>query len=100
MSLIYHITSKAEWEKAKKQGFYSHPSLEAEGFIHCSEEHQVAGVLERYYKGSKDLVKLVIQPENLAAPLKYERAPSVNEDFPHIFGYINLDAILEVKPVN
>lgn len=95
MTFIYHVTTKAEWEVAKKKGYYSAPSLETEGFIHCSEEHQVQGVLERYFKNRNDLLKLVIEPQKLKAELKYELAPSVKETFPHVYGPINLDAIVE-----
>lgn len=96
MPEIYHITTQQEWKNAQEQGFYTAPSLDSEGFIHCSEASQVSGVLERYYTGKTNLVKLVLDPDKLNAPLKYELAPSVNEKFPHIFGAINLDAVKEV----
>ena len=47
-------------ESAQEKGFYEAASLKTEGFIHCSEEHQVAGVLERYFENKTGLVKLVI----------------------------------------
>lgn len=100
MALIYHITTKTEWENAKAKGSYEAPSLHTEGFIHCSEVHQVQGVLERYYSGKKDLVKLVIDTQKLSVPLKYELAPSVNENFPHVYGEINIDAVVEVMTIN
>jgi uncharacterized protein (DUF952 family) len=96
MALIYHITTKEDWEAAKKKGFYTAPSLETEGFIHTSEAEQVKDVLQRYYQGKTNLIKLVIDTRKLASDLKYELAPSVNENFPHIYGPINLDAVLEV----
>jgi uncharacterized protein (DUF952 family) len=40
LTFIYHITSKEAWQNAQAAGYYSHPSLETEGFIHCSEAHQ------------------------------------------------------------
>lgn len=100
MSLIYHVTSKNEWELAKQNGFFEAPSLKLEGFIHCSQAQQVQGVLERYYKGKTDLVKLVIDTTKLINELKYELAPSVNEEFPHVFGTINLDAVIDVVEIN
>lgn len=100
MSLIYHVTSKNEWELAKQNGFFEAPSLKLEGFIHCSQAQQVQGVLERYYKGKTDLVKLVIDTTKLVHELKYEVAPSVNEEFPHVFGTINLDAVIDVVEIN
>ncbi len=97
MAIIYHITTLAEWEEAKEKGFYTAPSLATEGFIHNSEEHQVKGVLERYYKNKKDLVKLFIDTEKLEHPLKYEFASSVKDTFPHIYGPLNLDAVIKVQ---
>jgi uncharacterized protein (DUF952 family) len=93
---IYHVTTSQEWKEAQQKGYYVAPSLETEGFIHCSEGNQVKGVLERYYSGKKDLLKLVIDTEKLQSPLKYELAPSVNEKFPHIYGTINLDSIIKI----
>ena len=49
--MIYHITTKQQWKSAQEKGFFDEPSLHTEGFIHNSTEAQVAGVLERYYKG-------------------------------------------------
>lgn len=98
MPLIYHVTTRQEWETAMEKGAYAASSLESEGFIHCSREHQVEGVLERYFAGKKDLVKLVIDSRKLAPAWKYELAPSVNEEFPHVFGPLNLDAVIEVVP--
>ena len=96
MALIYHVTTKQEWKAAQEKGYYTAPSLKTEGFIHCSEEQQVKGVLERYYKGKTDLLKLVIDPQKLQHELKYELALSVNENFPHLYGPINLDAVVDV----
>lgn len=96
MAIIYHVTTRQEWIDAKEKGFYAAPSLDTEGFIHTSEAHQVDGVLQRYYSGKKDLLKLVIDTQKLSSELKYELAPSVNENFPHIYGPINLDAVTEV----
>jgi len=95
--VIYHITTREEWERGKKKGYYTASSLETEGFIHCSEERQVKGVLERYDLFKKDLLKLVIDPQKLNSELKYEMAPSVNENFPHVYGPINLDAVIDVQ---
>ncbi len=95
--MIYHITTKNEWQKAVEQGFYEAASLHTEGFIHTSKEEQVKGVLERYYQNQSDLIKLHINENKLTAPLKYELAPSINEEFPHIYGHLNLDAVVKTE---
>jgi uncharacterized protein (DUF952 family) len=99
MPIIYHITTKTEWNKAKKRGFYEHPSLKEEGFIHCSEELQVAGVLERYFQGMTGLVKLVIDTGKLKSHYVQEWSPSTRDTYPHVYGTINTDAVLRVEPV-
>ena len=50
MNIIYHVTTKNEWNNALQQGSYAAASLPVEGFIHCSKAEQVQGVLERYFK--------------------------------------------------
>ncbi|HMH24120.1 MAG TPA: DUF952 domain-containing protein [Puia sp.] len=99
MSTIYHLTTATEWQQAKHKGRYESSNLAEEGFIHCSEERQIPGVLERYYSGKKDLVKLVIETTLLTSPLYYDWSPSIEDTFPHIYGPINLDAVTAVEPM-
>jgi uncharacterized protein (DUF952 family) len=96
MPLIYHVTSAAEWKAAKENGSYETPSLKEEGFIHCSHENQVAGVLERYFSGKKDLVKLVIDTDLLTSRFVFEWSPSTEDTFPHVYGTINVDAVVGI----
>ena len=98
-TIIYHITSKEEWTTAITNGFYEAASLAEEGFIHCSTEQQVEGVLQRYFAGKTDLVKLTIDTAKLNAKLQYDFSPSINEVFPHIYGTINLNAVIDISPL-
>ncbi len=97
--MIYHVVHEQQWNEALAQGYYEAPSLQLEGFIHCSQLAQVEGVLNRYYKGQSPLLLLHIEESLLEAPLKYELAPSVNEEFPHVFGSININAVTKVVPI-
>jgi uncharacterized protein (DUF952 family) len=96
MPIIYHVTTAAAWNAAKENGFYEASSLKAEGFIHCSQEGQVAGVLERYFAGQTHLVKLVIDTSRLTSKYVFEWSPSTQDTFPHIYGPVNADAVIEV----
>jgi uncharacterized protein (DUF952 family) len=97
--MIYHVVTEINWQKAVQQGFYEADSLKVEGFIHTSKAAQVQGVLERYYKDQNDLLLLHIDESKLTAPLKYELAPSVNEEFPHIYGRLNIEAVTKVENI-
>ncbi len=96
---IYHITTAAAWEKAQLEGAYIADSLAIEGFIHCSTKEQVPGVLDRYYKGQSNLVKLSIDKSKVSSPLIFELAGSINEVFPHIHGPIDLVSVISVESV-
>ncbi len=101
--MILHITSKAEWLEAQSRGEYVAPSLQSEGFIHCSTEKQVLHVANAFYRGRTDLVLLKIDESKLNSGLKWEPpagppAPgiSTSDQFPHIYGPINLSAVSTV----
>ena len=102
--MIYHITSRTAWNQARQRGDYRAESLETEGFIHCSTDQQVIPVAEKYYKDQKNLLLLVIEPDRLTSDLKWEPPsegvppPGVPEGslFPHIYGPINLEAVVRV----
>ena len=97
--MIYHVTTRADWQQQANAATYEAASLHTEGFIHLSEAHQVAGVLHRYYQNTPDLLLLHVDPDKLAAELKYEPATS-NKLFPHLYGPIDKIAIVEVEPIS
>lgn len=96
MPIIYHVTTAEEWNVAKEEGFYKAPSLQSEGFIHCSQDHQVEGVLERYFAGKINLVKLVIDTDRLTSKYVFDWSPSTADTFPHVYGPINTNAVVDV----
>jgi uncharacterized protein (DUF952 family) len=93
---IYHVTTQTEWEHAKEIGEYKPVEFDKEGFIHCSIERQVSGVLERFYNGQTGLVKLKIEKAKVSRPVLFELAADLDELFPHIYGVLNLDSVVEV----
>jgi len=97
--LIYHIAYAEEWASARRAGEYTVStrgvSLAEQGFIHASTAGQVAGVANAFYAGESGLVLLVIDEERLAPALKYEPAPGGDELFPHLYGPLNPDAVVD-----
>lgn len=98
MPLIYHVTTENDWNKAKGEGLYIAPSLKDEGLIHCCLSEQVEGILQTYYKDKSDILILTIDTRLLRSQLVYEWSSSLEDTFPHIYGPINTDAVIEVKP--
>ena len=99
--MIYHITSKQALAEAQAKGEYTASSLQSEGFIHCSTEKQVLAVANAFYRGQKGLVLLKLDENRIKSQVKWEApaappADGISESdlFPHIYGAINLDAII------
>jgi uncharacterized protein (DUF952 family) len=97
---IYHVTTLKEWEAAKIKNEYTSVNFEQDGFIHCSVEKQIPGVLDRFYKGQTGLVKLKIEKEKVQRPVLFELALDLDELFPHIYGALNLDSVVEVTAIS
>ncbi|MDX6716770.1 MAG: hypothetical protein QOH30_3328 [Baekduia sp.] len=72
------------------------PSLAEEGFIHCSTVEQVEATANRIFRGGGELLLLVVDAGRLGAPLRWERATDVGEDFPHVYGPIEVGAVVDV----
>ena len=101
--MIYHIAFSSDWEAAQGQGEYTNSTkgrtLEQQGFIHAGTIDQVAPVANMIYRGDTGLVVLFIDPERLGSTLTYDEVPGWEEPFPHIYGPLNTDAVVEVRPL-
>ena len=99
MPEILHVTPGTLWGKAQSEGEYRDDTLATEGFIHCCSPGQLAGVISRYFQGQTGLVVLRMKSERLTSPLRWESPPGSTEMFPHHYGPLNLDAVVEVVPL-
>ena len=107
--MILHITTKKDWEKALSDGEYTSPSLQLEGFIHCSTLKQTTDTANVFFKGQQGLILLCIDEKKLHPKCKYEdpsggilHNPEAGNLFPHVYGPINNSAVIKVLdfPVN
>ena len=97
--LIFHITTATEWAAARADGLYRAPSLDTEGFIHCSLPTQVNHVADWFYRDVSDLVLLCIEPGRLTSELRWEpSADAFAGEFPHVYGPIAIEAVVLTVP--
>ncbi len=97
--LILHITTAPQWDAARAAGRFETASLATEGFVHGSLPTQVTHVADWFYRDVPDLVLLCIDPNRLTSPLRWEpSADAFAGDFPHVYGPIDLDAVVDVVP--
>ena len=95
--MLFHLTTRAAWQRAVAVGDYVTPSLqdENEGFIHLSTESQWPGVRARLFADTADLVLLVIDPDRLRNEIKFELADG--DHYPHLYGPLEVGAVIEVR---
>ncbi len=102
MTLIYHIATAADWARAQRDGQYTISTLgrtlAEEGFIHTSQPAQVALVANAFYQGTPDLLLLTIDTERVGPEIRYELVPGQDLPYPHIYGPLNPDAVVETRP--
>jgi len=95
--VIVRIARETDWERAQTEGLYAPPELERDGFIHLSKPEQVSGPANALYSDEHGLALLWIDPARLEAELSYEPpAPGAPVTFPHLYGPLNLDAVVGV----
>lgn len=99
--MIYHIALPADWDRATRIGDYRvstrDRTLDEVGFIHCSDTpDQVRRVANAFYRDLEEpLSLLVIDPDRLHASVVRESPDGGPELFPHLYGPLNLDAVVE-----
>lgn len=105
MTTILHLIRAEDYHALAEGEPWRPESLAAEGFIHCTTEPEVLlRVANHIYRQTPgDYLVLVIDPAKVTAPVKYE-APAqpagslAQHLFPHIYGPLNRDAIVAVRP--
>ncbi len=101
-SLIYHIATTADWDRACRDGEYTMSTrgrtLAQEGFIHACTAGQVAPVANAFFRDVPDLRLLVIDADLVGPEIRYEHVPGQAGPYPHIYGPLSLDAVLEARP--
>ena len=96
--LIFKIVPRAEWE-AQSGDYHGSAHDKADGFLHFSTAEQLPETLRLYYAGQDDLMLVAVDSTALGPALKWEHSASRGEDFPHLYGALNCDAMKWARPL-
>ena len=92
--LIFKIIPAGEWEETEKAGiYYGSEHDNRDGFLHFSTAAQLQETIRRHYAGAWSVVVIAVKAAAMGEALKYEHSATRGEDFPHLYG--PLDIILE-----
>jgi len=96
MPRIFHFITSSDLTRALSEADMRVPSLETQGFIHCSKLDQVLDVAN-YIAPYSEEMQLIEIDESLVSPeIKYENLDGGEKLFPHIYGPLNRDAIVAI----
>lgn len=102
---VYILIELADYERAVEIGYLSTPSLATEGFIHASPAEMLTRVANRFFAKATDIRLLHVEAARVKAPIRWEPASDAASDpaasglYPHLYGALNLDAIVRVGRV-
>jgi uncharacterized protein (DUF952 family) len=95
--LVFHIVGQSDWLDAQLLGHYAPDAFTADGFIHLSKKSQILHPANLLYRRRTDLQLLVIDADSVRADIVYEPGSHGEEElFPHLYGQLNLDAVIDV----
>jgi uncharacterized protein (DUF952 family) len=96
--LTFHLTPVDWWEAADPAAPLAAPSLEAEGFVHCTTgaEEMVATANRHYRDDPRAFVLLTLDLDRISSPVRIDDPSGI---YPHVFGPLDRVAILAVQPM-
>ncbi len=97
MNITYHLVPKAYFDSLDSTADYFPAAFRQDGFIHCTDSpEEMARVANLFYRSEPPPhLYLYIDRERVRAPVRYYDAES---KYPHIYGGLNRDAIVAVRP--
>ena len=95
----HHVVPRADWEAADPDVPWAPDSLRTEGFVHLSRPDQLDATIARHFPPEADLVVLTVDLDQLTCPVVVEDTTGRGEAFPHAYGALDPDAIVEVSDV-
>ena len=93
---LYKIVSPEQWEQSQSQTKIILTSFD-EPFIHLAQEHQVTGVLQKFWTNQPHIV-LTLDSTHLIGELKLERNRPEGDLYYHLYnGSIPLTAVISAQ---
>ena len=91
---IYHIFEPStNWSISQLGEEYAPEGWEKEGFIHASTRNQILPTLNRWFEGKDEVKVMELSIAKIKGEVKFEDLYNHGQEFPHIYGRINTNAI-------
>jgi uncharacterized protein (DUF952 family) len=99
VKILYKILTPEEWDTFQRERVFRGSDLDlGDGFIHASLEDQVAGILDKFFKGTRPVFLVKLDASKLHPDtLKLEANKPGGTMYPHIYGTIPFDAVISYE---
>ncbi|PYZ95101.1 hypothetical protein CR194_06190 [Salipaludibacillus keqinensis] len=91
--MIYYVLTENQWELAKQDDEYWPDDFDEIGYIPCANPGQLKDLVNELMLFGEPLILLTIDTNKLESVIIYEDVHESGIMSPHIYGYINIDAI-------
>jgi uncharacterized protein (DUF952 family) len=98
VSHVVHALTETEWDRFRETGEHRPDSLDEEGFVHCPKPGQMVVVADTVHADDAPMRLLVIDESRLDASVQYGTNDDGASPFPHVYGPLTLDAVVEAFP--
>lgn len=94
----FHLAPAETWAASDPEEPLRAPSLEEEGFIHCTTgaAEMVATANRHYRDDPRPFVVLTVDLDRVSSPVRTEDAAGI---YPHVFGPIDRAAVIAAVPI-
>jgi len=95
--VTYHLAPQPVWEAQQSAPHYLPEAFPQDGFIHCTDGlDQIVASGNRHLRNDpRPFVLVTISVPDVTSPVRYD---DPNRIYPHIYGPLNREAVIDVQP--
>lgn len=88
---------KSYYEKIKEKSIFGESLICDKGFIHGCFKEQFHLIAPRFKGRENEYIVMLLDSDKLISEVKLEFSSSLQQNFPHIYGKVNKEAVMDVK---
>lgn len=92
----FKVLTTQQWKEFERDRVFRGAPVDiSDGYIHLSTAGQLEGTLAKHFAGQRGLHLVEVDLEALGEAVRWEEARG-GELFPHLYGELPIDAVIEV----
>lgn len=96
--ILYHAATRSDWD-SRSETHYEPAGYRDEGFVHLSTGDQLLPTMYKHYPDRTDLLLVGVDPREVSAEVVWEDVYGTGVEFPHLYGPVELAAVVHVVPM-